>query len=209
MGLYTLFLPGKVNTSWAERFRRGDEAALSYVYRHTLPALLRFGKVYLDDAELLTSLIHESFLKAWEARSAMQDLCHVYRFTKMQVRRKCLRHAGKPGAGRLPCVILADFTLAEAVYDIPAEPDEPPPDPRLKTIQRLLSCLPYLQSRTLALYYDQGLDLAEIARRLGTNRKKVAAELAAGLSFLRKAAAAPAGGPRKTANASLKEHSLL
>ena len=73
-------------------FNRGDERAMNFVYRKSFNNLMYFGQTLIKDEFLVSCILHECYMKAWDYREKMESLPHIYRFIRMNLRWQILRH---------------------------------------------------------------------------------------------------------------------
>src|SRR5690606_28704709 len=56
------------NFIWLQRYIKGDEVALNYVYRHVYKPLFIYGKKIINDDFVVNTIVQESILNGWKFR---------------------------------------------------------------------------------------------------------------------------------------------
>ncbi len=151
-----------------KRLARDDEGALDALVAAFAPALLRFARRTLADADEAEDVVQEAFVRLWRARHRWQPTASLSTYLYTIVTRVCLNRRRsqrrRPAHGPLPA------------EDEAAHPGDRAPDPeRLAASAQLgaalaaeLAALPPNQRAALLLRHEGGLSYQAIAAALDT-----------------------------------------
>jgi len=161
-------------------FQQGDQRALNFVYRRSFRSLLHFGKTLIKDEFLITCILHECYLKAWDQRNRMESLPHIYRFIRMNLRWQILRHIEKSRHTIYGQTLLLDqFENTIGNFEDTVENQESWEDDiqKLNTITESVKYLSSEAQQIILLHFQKGLTNKEIADRTGKTTFQVSDQL--------------------------------
>lgn len=174
-----------------ERFKKGDEQALAFIHQHTCKLLAFHGKQFIDDDFTVNSMVQETYIKAWDMRSKIETMFHLYCFMKMNLSWLCLKWLKHPRNAFLRKKIyytnnleiystwqhnaLAEMEQLSRFFD----------EERIDIIEKVIPYLAPGRQTMIDLYFKQGLSYKAIARRFATSNMAVHAEVQKGLEQLK------------------------
>ena len=172
MGVKELSTTSTTATHYLVLFNKGDQKALNFMYHKSFNSLLYFGKTLIKDEFLITCILHECYLKAWDHRERMESLPHIYRFIRMNLRWQILRHIEKSRHSIFSQIILIDHFEATVGDFEDVLVDKECFENDIKNFERITQALKYVSTdaqQIASLHFKQGLTHKQIADRLGTS----------------------------------------
>jgi RNA polymerase sigma factor (sigma-70 family) len=171
-------------------FKKGDENALAYLYKHFHKSLLFHGLKIVQDPFEVNSVIQEAFLKTWQLRGRLTSLPHTYRFIRLNVTWGCYSYYRRAGTRLGRQVILTDnidfFGYSQSMLERENEEQAYIMDEeKVQAIYKVLPYLPANQQTILTLYFKYGLSYKQIAKRFGASNQAISQELHKGLEHLK------------------------
>jgi RNA polymerase sigma factor (sigma-70 family) len=170
-------------------FKKGDENALAYLYKHFHKSLLFHGLKIVRDPFEVNSVIQEAFLKAWQLRGRLTSLPHTYRFIRLNVTWGCYSYYRRVGVRQAQQVILTDnidlFGFSHSAPGLENEDLSNVDEERVQAIYKVIPYLPANQQTILTLYFKYGLSYKQIAKRFATSNQAISQELHKGLEHLK------------------------
>lgn len=141
-----------------ERFTKGDDESLVYIYRKYSDVLYRYGRQFTKNAEFIRDCIQELFYDLIDKRSNLSQAQSIKGYLLVAFKRKIIRDIKKEER-----LILENdgfsFSLVESSLSISQNLDEID----LSIIQRKLNLLSVNQREVILLHFYEGLTYAEIA----------------------------------------------
>ncbi|WP_254410946.1 RNA polymerase sigma factor [Dyadobacter diqingensis] len=180
MGLHDLSTDSEKNDRYLALFHRGDQRAMDFLYRKSFHSLLYFGKTLIKDEFLITCILHECYLKAWDHRERMETLPHIYRFIRMNLRWQILRHIEKSRHTIYGKTVLIDHFEATIGDFEDVLTDKESYENDIQNFERIAEALKYLSTdaqQIASLYFRRGLTHKQIADRLGTSTTHVSNQI--------------------------------
>jgi DNA-directed RNA polymerase specialized sigma subunit len=180
MSLHHISMESQKTNLYLTLFKQGNQRAMDFIYRRSFHSLLLFGKGLIDDEFLVSCILHECYLKAWEHRQRMQSLAHIYRFIRMNLRWQILRHIEQSRRTIYGQTLLVDhFDKTIGDFEDPTEDIEKCEQDilRLEMITESMKYLPLESGQIASLYFKQGLTRRQIANRLGTNTRQISCQI--------------------------------
>lgn len=141
-----------------ERFIKGDDQGLIYIYRTYADTLFRYGRQFTKRNEFLRDTIQELFYDLIDKRANLSVAKSIKAYLFSALKRKILRDIKKEeklnfeNEGFLFSLSVAGPSLGDGVSD-----------KDLVIIQKMLNKLPVNQREVILLHYYEGLTYAEIA----------------------------------------------
>lgn len=180
MSLSHLSTETEKNSHYLSLFQTGDERGLAYFYQHSYHSLFWIGKELVNDEFLVTCVLHECYLKAWDHRERMESLPHIYRFIRMNLRWQILRHIEKSRHSIYGKTVLIDqFEATIGDFEDVLTNKESYEDD-IQNFERIKFALQYLSTdaqHIASLHFKQGLTHKQIADRLGTSTIQVSNQI--------------------------------
>ena len=172
------------------RFKQGDEAALSRLYRKFYRLLMRHGFRIVHDEFVVNSSIQEAFLKAWNFRERLTNEVHTYRFLRLNVTWKCYNYYRQPDRLHRRIIYTDNIdSYADACYMSDVIGNDQPLFADEEMLQAIYNVMPYLppdRQTILTLFFKYGFSYKQIAKRFCTSNQAISIELQKGLEHLKK-----------------------
>lgn len=143
------------------------------ILRHQ-PAMQRMAEVLLRNEADAEDAVQDSLLQLWNQRQALDQAVSTEAFCISIVKRRCIDLLRK----RHPSVPLDEAAL-------PSQPAPDDSEQRYREVLRLLQKLPPRQQQAVRMKYEEGLDTAEIARRLDITTENLYTTLSRAYAALR------------------------
>jgi RNA polymerase sigma-70 factor, ECF subfamily len=154
----------------------GDEWSFAALVRRHRPAVERFARRMLGDADAARDVAQDVFVRLWRAAGSYRAEGRFSEFLYTITRNVCRNHAAR---GHRECAL-------DPSWDAAAAGPAPDADPSAQAeAQRALAGLPEPYREVLALTLFEGMSYAEAAEVLAVPRGTVASRKAAGVRMLR------------------------
>ncbi len=141
-----------------DRFTKGDDQSLVYIYREYANVLYRYGRQFTTRQEFLKDCIQELFYDLIDKRKGLSQTQSIKGYLFVSLKRKIIRDLKKEEK-----LILDEdgfnFSLVTDAVSISPGLDERD----LSVIQRKLNNLPKNQREVILLHFYEGLSYSEIA----------------------------------------------
>lgn len=179
------------NFLWFERFKQGDEKALEYIHRHTCKLLNYYACKIVDDNFVVSSLMQETYIKAWNMRATMENMGHLFFFMKLSLSWACLSWLKNPrNVFNRQKIYYTDKIESYETSQSPSLYDTEElshffDEERLEIIEKVIPYLTPARQTMMDLYFKQGLSYKAIARRFGATHMAVHAEVQRSLDHLK------------------------
>jgi RNA polymerase sigma factor (sigma-70 family) len=180
MALRELFNEDEKAAEFFSLFQRGEKKGIEYIYTKSFYNLMYFGRTLLKDEFVVTCILHECYLKAWDHRERMESLPHIYRFIRMNLRWQILRHIEKSRHSIYGQTVLIDHFEATVGDFEDVLVDKECYENDIKNFERITQALKYLSTdaqQIASLHFKQGLTHKQIADRLGTSTIRVSNQI--------------------------------
>lgn len=138
------------------------------------PAMQRMAEVLLRNEADAEDAVQDSLLQLWNQRHELDRAVSTEAFCISIVKRRCIDLLRK----RHPSVPIDEAAL-------PCQPAPDDSEQRYREVLRLLQKLPPRQQQAVQMKYEEGLDTAEIARRLGITTENLYTTLSRAYAALR------------------------
>lgn len=172
MALRELFNENENAAKFFSLFQRGEKKGIDYIYTKSFYNLMYFGRTLLKDEFVVTCILHECYLKAWDHRERMESLPHIYRFIRMNLRWQILRHIEKSRHTIYGKTIFIDHFESTIGDFEDVLIDKECYENDIQNFERITQALKYLSTdaqQIASLYFRRGLTHKQIADRLGTS----------------------------------------
>jgi len=166
------------------RARDGDQDAFEALFREHQGTMYRLAYHFTGSADLAEDVTQDAFVKAWERLAHLRDDGAFGGWMRSillnQVRDSYRRHKDEQSIEDLA-------GSAEST-----ETDDPPPDDRLaheqfrQDVRRAVMSLPEHQRTAVVMHHLEGLEIGDIAARLGLKKGTVLSRLSRGRQMLKK-----------------------
>lgn len=141
-----------------ERFTRGDDQSLVYIYSKYADVLYRYGRQFTRRQEFIRDCIQELFYELIDRRANLSQPQSIKGYLFIALKRKIIRDIKKEEKLQLEEEGFT-FTLAEAPLAFSSSLDEKD----LVLIKKKLNQLPINQREVILLHFYEGLSYEEIA----------------------------------------------
>jgi len=74
-----------------QALKEGDKAALEYIYRDHAVVLLKYGRKFMPDAQLVEDCIQDLFIELWDARQRISATDSIRKYLFVSLRRKIVK----------------------------------------------------------------------------------------------------------------------
>ena len=180
MATQKLFNENEKTLGFLHLFRKGERKGMEYVYKNSFDSLLYFGRSLLNDEFMVTCILHECYLKAWNNRARMESLAHIYRFMRMNLRWQILRHIEKsPNTTQGQTILIDHFEKRLGDFqDLDCNPDLSGDELiKIKSALEAINYLPLEAQNITTLYFKKGLTHKQIAERLGKSTFYISSQI--------------------------------
>lgn len=183
-------------------FLRGDETGLTYIYNNLYKPIFYYARRIIDDSFVINSILQEAFLRAWEFRTRMTCMLHLFRFIRLCVRWGCYEYLRKKVSKfhrsfmhleYLENSHYASFSPEEEVESSQLSGKD---IERLERIEKAIPYLPANRQTIIRLYMLYGLNYKEIAKRFAAPYQHITTEIQESIESLKSMLLAP---PQKKA----------
>lgn len=153
------------HTLW-ELLKSGDKTALERIYRDHASVLLRYGRKFAADAQLVEDCLQDLFVELWKNRDGLGATDSIRKYLFVAMRRKVIRALS---SSRLDEKEPEEHHFA-AVFDIEQEIIQEEWDTgRRQKLQEALAQLSKRQQEVLYLKYFAEMDYAQIGEVMELN----------------------------------------
>lgn len=74
-----------------QALKDGDKRALEYIYRDHVAVLLKYGRKFIPDAQLVEDCIQDLFIELWDARQRISATDSIRKYLFVSLRRKIVK----------------------------------------------------------------------------------------------------------------------
>jgi RNA polymerase sigma factor (sigma-70 family) len=74
-----------------QALKEGDKAALEFIYRDHAAVLLKYGRKFMPDAQLVEDCIQDLFIELWDARQRISATDSIRKYLFVSLRRKIVK----------------------------------------------------------------------------------------------------------------------
>jgi len=166
---------------WIDRFRNGDELSLREIYDHFAGSLFLFSKKIVGNDEDAKELTSEAFVRLWQRRESFAEIKNIKAFLFIITRNASLSHVKKT-KNLLRSTKAYEYQLTnkeEAVLNKIILNEF------MSLVHAEIELLPDVAKKVFSLVYIEGLETAEIAKKLDMHPKTVRNNKDRALSLLR------------------------
>jgi RNA polymerase sigma factor (sigma-70 family) len=183
----------ETGTLWDD-FRRGDDVAYARIYKRYADRLYRQGFHYTRNKEIIKDCLQEVFTKIYQYRTRLSPTDNVRNYLMASMRNQLITVLAREKARtrrRLPHDIPnADTTERSAAAIIEEQEDE---RETARAVDRVLALLTERQREAIRYRYIDGLDTADICRRMSLNYQSLQNILSRALKKIREHLDVPRG----------------
>jgi RNA polymerase sigma factor (sigma-70 family) len=150
---------------WSQ-LKAGDKNALEQIYRDHAAALIKYGRKFSADGQLVEDCLQDLFIELWKNREGLGNTDAIRKYLLVSLRRKIIRALGHSRiAGQEP-----EEHHFTAVFDIESQLEmEEWDNERRKQLQKALESLSKRQQEVLYLKYFMEMDYAQIGEIMELN----------------------------------------
>lgn len=157
-----------------EKFKKGDKAALTFIYRNYSNPLFNYGCQFTTNRELVKDAIQDLFIEIINSRENLGQTDSIKFYLFRSLRNKLVRMLTKIGRVELETLENNhpfEISISPEMILINRQIDEE----KRAWITEKLNELPPLQKEVLLLFYYEGLTYAQISNMLGMKVKSARA----------------------------------
>lgn len=150
---------------WSQ-LKAGDKNALEQIYRDHAAALIKYGRKFSADGQLVEDCLQDLFIELWKNREGLGNTDAIRKYLLVSLRRKIIRALGHSRiVGQEP-----EEHHFTAVFDIESQWEmEEWDNARRKQLQQALESLSKRQQEVLYLKYFMEMDYAQIGEIMELN----------------------------------------
>lgn len=174
------------NYLYFQRFKKGEEEALNYVYKQVFKALEWHGKKIIEDEFVVKTLVQDAILKGWQFREQMESLFHAYCFMRINLRWSCLSYYKNQSNQFHQRIIHMHDDTDYADRSVETEQLRHFDEDRLQLVEAVIPYLPLNSQTIMDLHFRKGLSLKRIARRFGSSHQGIHLEVQKSIDHLKK-----------------------
>ncbi|NLU96292.1 RNA polymerase sigma factor [Chitinophaga sp. Ak27] len=185
------------NSYFFQLFQRGDETGLNYIYNNLYKGVFYYARRIIEDSFVINSILQEAFLRAWDFRTRMTSMLHLFRFIRLCVRWGCYEYLRKKVSkfhrGFMHLEFLENSHYASFNPEEEAECTHLS-EKNLERLERIEKAIPYLPANRqtiIRLYMLYGLNYKEIARRFAAPYQHITTEIQESIESLKSMLLAP------------------
>lgn len=168
-----------------QSLKDGREDALERIYREHVDALLRYGRQFSTDVNLVQDCIHDLFVELWRNRSGLGDNDNIRPYLLVALRRKVIRRIKKLQKTQNEWDNKEVEFLAIPAIDASII-DREISEANSTALKKAMTQLSKRQREALYLKYFEEMSYEEICEALEINYQSVRNLVSAGLKALRK-----------------------
>lgn len=169
---------------WRE-LKSGDKKALERIYSVHVKALLKYGRKFCVDAQMVEDCVQDLFIDIWNTRKRLGDTDSIKRYLFVSLRRKIFRQLQRSPKHISPDESLSELFDAEMVIDDRLIQMEISTE-RLKELKTALQQLSKRQQESLYLKYFAEMDYKDISEIMEINYQSARNLIFNALKALRK-----------------------
>jgi len=186
------------NNTHFHLFKLGDETGLNYIYNNLYKPIFYYARRIIEDSFAINSILQEAFLRAWDFRTRMTSMLHLFRFIRLCVRWGCYEYLRKKVSKFHRSFMHLEF-LENSHYASFNPEDEPESrylsekdHEHLERIEKAIPYLPANRQTIIRLYMLYGLNYKEIAQRFAAPYQHITTEIQESIESLKSMLLAPA-----------------
>ncbi|MBS0027712.1 sigma-70 family RNA polymerase sigma factor [Chitinophaga sp. 2R12] len=172
-------------------FLRGDETGLNYIYNNLYKPIFYYARRIIEDSFVINSILQEAFLRAWDFRTRMISMLHLFRFIRLCVRWGCYEYLRKKVSKFHSSFMYLEFL--ENSHHASFNPEEEVESlqlsgkdiERLERIEKAIPYLPTNRQTIIRLYMLHGLNYKEIAKRFAAPYQHITTEIQESIESLK------------------------
>lgn len=145
-----------------EKFLKGDDSALSYIYRSYVNKLYNYGRQFADE-ELARDCVQDLFFDLINARKKLRHIVSVKAYLFAVLRRKIIRKLKQKGREIEESKLDNASKFRIAISSDGSTPIDEMISGRLELLKEACNALPTKQREAIMLYYYEKLSYKEIA----------------------------------------------
>ncbi len=153
------------STLWGQ-LKAGDKIALERIYRDHAAVLIKYGRKFSADGQLVEDCLQDLFIEIWKNREGLGNTDSIRKYLLVSLRRKIIRAIGNSRlAGQEP-----EEHHFTAVFDIESQWEtEEWDNERRQKLQKALESLSKRQQEVLYLKYFMQMDYTQIGEIMELN----------------------------------------
>jgi len=168
-----------------KRLKEGDKSALEQIYRTHAAQLLKYGRKFTRNEQLVEDCVQDLFIEIWRNRTGLSETDAIQPYLLLSLRRKIVRQVEKSKK------MVADTEYTEADFDAEISIDHILIEQELSTerAQQLKAAMDNLSKRqkeVIYLKYITGLDYEDISEVMNLNYQSARNLVSSALRALKK-----------------------
>jgi len=179
------------NITHFQLFKAGGETGLNYIYNNLYKSVFYYAKRIIEDSFVINSILQEAFLRAWDFRTRMTSMLHLFRFIRLCVRWGCYEYLRKKVSKFHRSFMHLEFL--ENSHYASFNPENEPESlhlsgkdlERLERIEKAIPYLPANRQTIIRLYMLYGLNYKEIAKRFAAPYQHITTEIQESIESLK------------------------
>ncbi len=170
----------KIENSWFEKIRRGDEQAFEKLFRAYYPSMCTYAFHFLNNRKEAEEITQEIFLKLWEKRTSLHIRTSIKNYLFRAVKNHCLNQIQHRRVKKQYIRTLQDHPQRNP------NPSDFLLEPWLaEEIENAIHAMPEKRKEIFRLSREEGQTYKEIADKLHLSVKTVEAQMGLALKNLR------------------------
>jgi RNA polymerase sigma factor (sigma-70 family) len=155
-----------MDSSLWSQLKAGDKTALERIYRDHAVALIKYGRKFTADGQMVEDCLQDLFIEIWKNREGLGNTDSIRKYLLVSLRRKIIRTLSNARiAAQEP-----EEQHFTAVFDIESQWEtEEWDNERRKQLQKALDSLSKRQQEVLYLKYFMEMDYGQIGEIMELN----------------------------------------
>jgi RNA polymerase sigma factor (sigma-70 family) len=151
-----------------KQLKEGNKAALERIYSTYISGLLKYGRKFSRNDQVIEDCIQDLFIELWKNRNGLSHTDSIQRYLMVALRRKVIRHLNKSKKW------VSDSEPTELDFDVVIAVDQKLIDleissERASQLKTAMENLSKRQKEVIYLKYISGLDYEDIGEVMGLN----------------------------------------
>lgn len=179
------------NNTHFHLFKLGDEKGLSYIYSNLYKPIFYYARRIIEDSFVINSILQDAFLRAWDFRTRMTSMLHLFRFIRLCVQWGCFEYLRKKVNKFHHSFTHLEYLENSHYASFPPEEEAEYSHlsgkdlERLERIEKAIPYLPANRQTIIRLYVLYGLNYKEIAKRFAAPYQHITTEIQESIESLK------------------------
>jgi RNA polymerase sigma factor (sigma-70 family) len=164
------------------QLKNGERAALEIIYKNEITDLVRYGRRFTTDIELIEDCIHDMFIYIWSKRDSLSETDSIRKYLLVSLRHKLLNTLTK---NKKTLLIEPDENLFESESSIETEITSRETHAEMKAeIEASMHILSDRQKEAIFLKFNNELSYDDICQIMNINYQSARNLISSGLKKL-------------------------